>query len=103
MGSVLRTSKSKPAIRFLSRFLRFRWLIALGTSVTIGLGVFTLLGQVMQVTGIHASAAYGLAAVVFIPLLITIVERASAKPEGGWAFNLVPPMIRSSCLSSVDG
>jgi uncharacterized hydrophobic protein (TIGR00271 family) len=88
MGSVLRTSKSKPAIRF-SRFLRSRWLIALGTSVTIGLGVFTLLGQVMQVTGIRASAAYGLAAVVFIPLLITIVERASAKPEGGWAFNLV--------------
>jgi len=88
MESDPRMTETKPAVRF-SQFLRSRWLIALGTSVTIGLGVFALLGQVMQVTGIRSPAAYGLAAVVFIPLLITIAERASAKPEGGWAFNLV--------------
>ena len=80
-------TETKPAIRF-SRFLRSGWLIALGTSVTVGLGVFTLLGQVMQVTGVRAPAAYGLAAIIFIPLVITYAERAAAKPEEGWAFSL---------------
>ena len=50
MASDPHTTETKPAIRF-SNFLRSRWLIALGASVTIGLGVFTLLGQVMQRQG----------------------------------------------------
>jgi len=82
-------SKEKTsAIRF-SHFLRSHWLIALGASVTVGLGVFTLLGMVMQLTGVRAPAAYALAALVFIPLVITYAERSAAKPEGGWAFSLV--------------
>ena len=87
MASDPHTTETKPAIRF-SNFLSSRWLIALGASVTIGLGVFTLLGQVTQVAGIRAAAAYGLAAIVFIPLVVTYAERTAAKPEGGWANSL---------------
>ena len=47
MASDPHTTETKSAIRF-SNFLRSGWLIVLGASVTIGLGVFTMLGQVMQ-------------------------------------------------------
>ena len=87
MASDPHTTETKSAIRF-SNFLRSGWLIALGASVTIGLGVFTMLGQVMQLAGIRASAAYGLAAIVFIPLLVTLAERTAAKPDRGWANSL---------------
>jgi len=77
----------KTDIRY-SRFLRSPWLIALGISVSVGLGVFSIMGQVMQTTGIRAPAVYILSAVLFVPIVLTFAERVVAKPERGWAFNI---------------
>jgi len=43
-------AQTQTAVRF-SRVMRLRWVVALGASISVGLGVFTLLGQYAQLAG----------------------------------------------------
>jgi uncharacterized hydrophobic protein (TIGR00271 family) len=83
-----RTSRS--TIRY-SRVLGPFWTLALGSSVTIGVGVFILLGQILPLTQGSTPLAYGLAVLTFIPLGLTYAERAANLRDGEGAFRLMRP------------
>jgi len=66
-----------------------RWVVAMGVSVAIGLGVYTLPGPLVQVAGRQAlGPPYLLMAVIAIPIILTFAERASVISGTGGPFNL---------------
>lgn len=72
----------------ISRVMRLPGLVALGASVSAGLGVYTLLGQYMQLSPSQAAGAYLLLVIVGLPIVLTYAERAAVIPGGGGAYNL---------------
>jgi len=76
------------AVRF-SRVLGLPWLVALGASVTVGLGVYTLLTLFVKNLGTgQVIAPYvGLGAVA-IPIVLTLAERAAVVPGSGGLYRL---------------
>jgi len=82
-----RTRESQSTVRY-SRFMSLPRTIALGASVIIGLGVFVLLGLVLDIAGTRSPLSYGLIALVFIPVVLAYAERAVAYPRGSGIFRL---------------
>lgn len=81
-------SSSKPSVRF-SRVLGVPWLVALGASVTVGLGVYTLLTISVQNLGSgQVIGPYVLLGVVAIPIVLTLAERAAVVPGSGGLYRL---------------
>jgi uncharacterized hydrophobic protein (TIGR00271 family) len=69
--------------------MRPRSVTALGASISVGLGVFVLLGQFSQVAGQQDLAApYILLAIMAVPLILTYAERLGVTPGSGGAYNL---------------
>ena len=69
------TTEYKPgnnqiAVRY-SRVLKLPWAIALGSGVTVGLGVFVLLSLILSTAGNNSVKTYGLLALVFLPIART--------------------------------
>ena len=57
--------------------------------MTVGLGVFVLLGQFSQVAGQQDLAApYILLAIMAVPLILTYAEQLGVTPGSGGAYNL---------------
>ncbi len=81
-------SPRQPAIR-VSKTLTLTRAIGMGSSLTIGLGIFVLLNSFLQQGGLYTPLAYPAAVVLFLPLVLTYAERAAVIPGGGGAFNLV--------------
>lgn len=77
---------TRPEVRS-SRYLGPAQAIALGVSVVLALGVFTLLGIVLDIAGSRAPFSYGLAALILIPIFLAYTERALALPDGRGVFN----------------
>lgn len=77
----------QPEVRS-SRYLGLAQALALGVSVILALGVFILLGIVLEVSGSRAPFAYGLTALILIPIFLAFVERALAFPNGMGVFNI---------------
>ena len=68
-------SQSKPSVRY-SRVLTARHAVAIGATITVGLGVFALLGLLNQSAGGESLVnTYLLAAVIAIPIILTLSER----------------------------
>lgn len=63
--------------------------IAIGSSITVGLGVFVLSGLLLPQTGVRTGNAYLLSMVLFLPLVLIYAERAEVTPGGGGVFSLV--------------
>jgi amino acid transporter len=72
-----------------SRVLRLSWIVALGASVSAGLGVYTLLGHYVRLAGGYSTAVsyLGLMAIA-LPMILTYAERAGVIPGGGGAYSL---------------
>ncbi len=86
------STKSTPripgAVRF-SRAMRLRWIVAMGATISVGLGVFILLGPFVQLAGRqHVTTPYLLLIVIAIPLVLTFTERLAVIPGSGGIYNL---------------
>lgn len=81
-------SATQPVIRF-SRSIGLLRAIAMGSSITVGLGVFILVGMFIQRVGTQTPQAYVIATVLFVPLVLTYAERAAVTPGSGGIFALV--------------
>ena len=84
---ITRTYQRGSTVRY-SRFMSLPRTIALGASITIGLGIFVLLGFVLDIAGTRSPLSYGLLALVFIPVVLAYAERAVAYPRGRGIFRL---------------
>jgi len=71
-----------------SRYMGLLPTIALGSSMTVALGVFVLLGVILDIAGTRVALSYGLAALIFIPVVLAYAERALALPYGKGLFSL---------------
>jgi amino acid transporter len=71
--------KPKRSVRY-ARFLSLCRTIALGASISVVLSVFVLLGLILDVSWTRAPLAFGLVALVFIPVVLAYAERALAIP-----------------------
>lgn len=63
--------------------------IAIGGSITVGLGIFVLFGLFLQKDGAQVWKAYLSAGIVFLPLVLTYAERALVVPGSGGIVSLV--------------
>lgn len=76
-------------VRF-SRTLNLRLVTAMGASVTVGLGVYTLIFQVMRLSASDlAWQPFVVMMVLALPVLLTYAERASVIPGSGDVYDLV--------------
>ncbi len=62
--------------------------VAIGSTVTVGLSVFLLVGEVYRTTGEQAPAAYALTIFAFLLVILAIAERAGATPGKNGLFSL---------------
>jgi len=82
------SSEKHGAVRF-SRVLRLPWLVALGASVTVGLGVYTLLTVVVQNLGTgQVISPYIALGAIAVPIVLTLAERAAVIPGSGGLYRL---------------
>ncbi len=72
----------------MSRVLHLPWVVALGLAATVGLGVFTLLGEFVSLTARRIGPAYLVLALVSAPFILTFLERAISVPGAGGAYQL---------------
>ena len=86
--SSVTSSERQGAVRF-SRVLRLPWLVALGASVTVGLGVYTLLTVIVENLGTgQVVGPYITLGVIAIPIVLTLAERAAVVPGSGGLYRL---------------
>ncbi|MCP4361957.1 MAG: amino acid permease, partial [Chloroflexi bacterium] len=71
-----------------SSFLSFWAAVALGSAVSVGLGVYLLNGPIFRLVGRQTPGAYLLALLFFVPIVLTLAERAAVYPGSGGLFNL---------------
>lgn len=82
-------SRRKNAVRF-SRVLRLSWVVAIGASASVGLGVYTLLEQVVNLSPLDSAwQPYLVMMVLATPILLTYAERAGVIPGSAGAYDLV--------------
>jgi hypothetical protein len=74
------------AVRF-SRVLGLPWATAIGTSVTIGIGVFVLLGMVLRVASERTNLVYALVPLIYLPTILVFAERSLAYLGGNGALH----------------
>ena len=84
------SSPTPPAytVRY-SRVIGPIWAVAIGLTITVGLGVFTLMGVFVTTSTRNIVGAFLLAAVVALPFLATYVERALVVPGREGVYSLV--------------
>jgi amino acid transporter len=72
------TDKPDPVLR---RALNLPWLVFYGVGVTVGAGVFALIGEVVRVSGDHAVLAFLIAGLVAAFTALSYAVLASAYPR----------------------
>lgn len=72
------TDRPAPALR---RALNLPWLVFYGVGVTVGAGVFALIGEVVRVSGDHAVLAFLIAGLVAAFTALSYAVLASAYPR----------------------
>jgi uncharacterized hydrophobic protein (TIGR00271 family) len=83
----MKTHPIAYAIGF-SRVLGLTEAVALGLSISLGLGLFALFPIVLQLAGSLSPLAYLLAIALFLPLLLSYVERAQEAPGSASCYQL---------------
>ncbi|MCP4167284.1 MAG: hypothetical protein GY759_15555 [Chloroflexi bacterium] len=80
---------TKSAIRY-SRVLTLWRTVALGSSVTVGLAIYTLLGPTLLLAGReNVVGSYLLLLILALPIALTLAERAGVISGRGGVYNLV--------------
>jgi uncharacterized hydrophobic protein (TIGR00271 family) len=72
----------------MSHTLRLTTVVAIGSSVTVGLSVYLFLGPIYSDAGTQTPSAYTLIIFFLLPLILTLAERSSVTPGRGGIFNL---------------
>ncbi|NCF69003.1 MAG: DUF389 domain-containing protein [Chloroflexi bacterium] len=72
----------------LSKPMRRSTAVAIGSTVTVGLTVYLLLGPIYSDAGTETPTYYLLTLFFFLPLVLALAERASVTPGQGGLFNL---------------
>ena len=70
----------------LSRVVQLPWAVALGLCVTVGLGVFTLLGEFVALTARKSAPIYVVFIFFSLPFIFTLWERAVSVPGAGGVY-----------------
>ncbi len=81
------STATQRTIRF-SRTISLWRAVALGSSLTVGLSVFILIGLLLNQAGPQTPRAYLLALLLFLPIVLTYAERAAVTPGTGGLFAL---------------
>ncbi|HHJ06192.1 MAG TPA: DUF389 domain-containing protein, partial [Anaerolineae bacterium] len=82
-GTPKNTLQKQNTVRF-SRFLRLRWVVALGISISVGINIFVLLGVYIQTAGRQSlSAPFLLMGLLALPIVLTYAERAAVISGSG--------------------
>lgn len=71
-----------------SRYLGLPTLVAIGANISIGVGVYLLVGSVLQSLGSQAPFAYFLTIIFFTPLILTLVQHTLVAQGGSGMYNL---------------
>ncbi|NOR90125.1 MAG: TIGR00341 family protein [Anaerolineales bacterium] len=81
-------SATQASVRY-SRVLTVRHAVVIGATITVGLGVFAILGLLNQSAGGESLVnTYLLAAVIAIPLILTLSERLGVIPGNYGIYNI---------------
>ena len=72
----------------LSHNMRLWTAVAIGSSVTVGMSVYLLLGLIYQDSAAQAPTTYLLTLFFFLPVVLALAERSSVTPGQGGLFNL---------------
>ena len=72
----------------LSQNMRLWTAVAIGSSVTVGLSVYLLLGLIYQDAAAQAPTTYLLTLFFLLPVVLALAERSSVTPGRGGLFNL---------------
>lgn len=80
-------SNNSTVVRY-SRVIGTPWAVALGLSVSVGLGLFTLLGVFAGVDSRSLVSGYLLSALVALPFIATYLERALVVPGRQGVYSL---------------
>ena len=82
------TNAVHRTIRF-SRSMPLSWVVALGASVSVGFGVYVVIGQLAQIVRFeHMLAPYLILAALALPIVLTYAERAAVLPGSSGPYNL---------------
>lgn len=78
----------RPSAVGFSRFLGLPAAVAPGISISLGVALFVLGIEILRISGDEAPLAYALAAVLFLPLILSYAERAAELPGSGGCYHL---------------
>ena len=86
--SDLNQFKTKITTIRYSRYLGVSTLVAMGSNISLGVGLFLLIGPILQIMGYQTPAAYVLTLVFFIPIILTLTERMPIIRNAGGIYDL---------------
>ena len=75
------------SIRY-SRYLGASTLVAMGSNISIGVGIYLLIGPILQIVGHKTPMAYLLTLFFFIPIILTLAERMPIIRHAGGVYAL---------------
>ena len=75
------------SIRY-SRYLGVSTLVAMGSNISVGVGIFLLIGPILQIMGYQTPMAYVLTLIFFLPIILTLAERMPAIRNAGGIYDL---------------
>jgi uncharacterized hydrophobic protein (TIGR00271 family) len=87
MSSLNKFSAKVSTIRH-SRYLGVPTLIAMGTNITVGIGIYLLIGSILQSMGYQTPMTYLLILLFFLPIILTLAERTPIIQDTGGIYDL---------------
>ncbi|GEM_PF-895878 len=90
-----RTSSTAKVIRF-GHSMQLGWGVALGISLILALNAFTVVGWLVRLTGKELAPGSLLALLVFLPIVLSYMERISFRRNSNSFFGLIQPNTSNS-------
>ncbi len=95
MSRAHRTSSTAKVIRF-GHSMQLGWGVALGISLILALNAFTLVGWLVRLTGQELAPGSLLALLLFLPIVLSYMERISFRRNSNSFFGLIQPNTSNS-------
>ena len=95
MSRAHRTSSTAKVIRF-GHSMQLGWGVALGISLILALNAFTLVGWLVRLTGKELAPGSLLALLLFLPVVLSYMERISFRRNSNSFFGLIQPNTSNS-------
>ncbi len=87
MADINQVRSKITSIRY-SRYLGVSTLVAMGANISVGVGIYLLIGPILKIIGQQTPMAYLLTLVFFIPIILTLAERAPIIRDAGGIYDL---------------